>query len=136
MKLVLGMELGLSPGDFVLHGDPDPLPKKGAEPPQFSLHVYCSQTAAWIKMPLAVEVGLGLVDFVFDGEPATPEKGHTHPRLIFGACLLWPNGSMDQDATWYGGKPRPRRRCVVWGCNSSLKVAQPPSFRFMSIMAK
>jgi len=23
--------------------------------------------------------------------------------LIFGPCLLWPNGCMDQDATWYGG---------------------------------
>jgi len=41
MKLVLGMEVGLSPGDFVLDADPGdfvfdgnpaPLPKKGAEP--------------------------------------------------------------------------------------------------------
>jgi len=34
MKLVpvLGMEVGLSPGDFVLDGDPAP-PPKGAEPP-------------------------------------------------------------------------------------------------------
>ena len=22
---------------------------------------------------------------------------------------------MDQDATWYGGKPRPGRLCVTWG---------------------
>ena len=29
----LGMEAGLSPGDFVLDGDPAPLPRKGAEPP-------------------------------------------------------------------------------------------------------
>jgi len=28
----LGMEVGLSPGDFVLDGDPAGLPKKGAEP--------------------------------------------------------------------------------------------------------
>jgi len=37
----LGMELGLGPGDFVLDGDPAPLPKRGwAEPPpQFSAHV-------------------------------------------------------------------------------------------------
>ena len=31
----LGKEVGLSPGDFMLHGDPDTLPKKGAEPPNF-----------------------------------------------------------------------------------------------------
>jgi len=37
----LGMDVGLSPGDFVLDGDPVPLPKKGAEPPKFSAHVYC-----------------------------------------------------------------------------------------------
>jgi len=29
MKLVLGMEVGLSPGDFVLDGDPARLPKRG-----------------------------------------------------------------------------------------------------------
>ena len=35
--MVLGMEVGLSPapGDFVLDGDPAPLPKKGADPPNF-----------------------------------------------------------------------------------------------------
>jgi len=35
----LDMELGIGPGDFVLDGDPAPLPKKGAEPPQFSAHM-------------------------------------------------------------------------------------------------
>ena len=29
MKLVLGMEVGLSPGDFVVDGDPVPFPQKG-----------------------------------------------------------------------------------------------------------
>ena len=33
MKLVLGMEVGLSPGEFVLDVDPVPFPEKGAEPP-------------------------------------------------------------------------------------------------------
>jgi len=43
---------------------------------------------------------------------------------------LWPNGWMDQDATWYGGRPRPRRverQCVRWGPDPP-KGAQPPSF--------
>ena len=30
----LGMEVGLGPGDFVLHGDPAPPPKKGGRAPQ------------------------------------------------------------------------------------------------------
>jgi len=40
----LGVEVGLSPGDFVLDGDHAPLLKKGRSP-QFSAHVYCGQTA-------------------------------------------------------------------------------------------
>jgi len=45
IKLVLGMEVDLSSGDFVLDGDPVPFPQKGAEPPpRFSAHFYCGQT--------------------------------------------------------------------------------------------
>ena len=33
MKLVLGMEVGLSPYDFVLDGDPAPCHKRGRRPP-------------------------------------------------------------------------------------------------------
>ena len=31
----LGMQVGLNPGHIVLDGDPAPLPRKGAEPPNF-----------------------------------------------------------------------------------------------------
>jgi len=66
---------------------------------------------------------------VFDRDPSTVRKGHNHPHPIFGPCLLWPNGWMDQDATWYGGKRRLRRCCVRWGHSSPpLKWAQPPVF--------
>ena len=34
---------------------------------------------------------------------------------IFGQYPLWPNGWIDQDATWYGGKHQPGQRCVRWG---------------------
>ena len=53
-------------------------PLKGTAP-QFSAIVRCSQTAGWTKMPLGTEAP------------------------IFVPRLLWPNGCMDQDATWYGG---------------------------------
>jgi len=45
------------------------------------------------------------------GDPAPPKKGHSTPP-IFSPYLLWPNVWMDEDATWYGGKPRPRRHCA------------------------
>jgi len=35
---------------------------------------------------------------------------------------------MDQDATWYGGRLRPRRHCVRWGPRYAQKGAQPPIF--------
>jgi len=35
IKMPLGLEVGFGPGDFVLDGDPAPLPKNGAEPPKF-----------------------------------------------------------------------------------------------------
>ena len=33
--MLLGVELGLIPGDFVLDGHTAPFPEKGAEPPNF-----------------------------------------------------------------------------------------------------
>ena len=57
-------------------------------------------------MALGIVVGLGPGDIVLDGDPAPlpPKKGQSSP--IFGLSLLWPNGWMHQDATWYGGTPR------------------------------
>jgi len=67
----LGVEVGLGPDDTVLDGDPALPPQKGAEPPpQFLAHVYCGQTAGWIKMTLCVDVGLGRGHIVLDGDPA------------------------------------------------------------------
>jgi len=91
---------------------PSSPPLKGHSP-QFSANVLCGQTAGWIKMPLGMEVGLGPDDFVLNADPVCSRKKGTAPHPIFGPCLLWPNGWMVQDATWYRGKPRPRRRCVA-----------------------
>ena len=87
----------------MLDEDPTPAPKKGAEPPKFSTHTYCGQTAVWIKMVLGMEVGLSPGDFVLDGDPAPSPKGGGAPSPIFGPFLLWPNGWLHQDATCYGG---------------------------------
>jgi len=74
----LGIEIDLGPGDFVLDEDPAPLPKKRAEPPRFWGHVYCGQTAGWIKMVHDIEVGLSPGDFMLHGDPAPlPKKGRS-----------------------------------------------------------
>jgi len=51
--------------------------------------------------------------------------------------VLWPNSSMDQDATWHAGRPRPFTHCVRWGPSSHYpKGTQPPNFRPISVLAK
>ena len=114
IKMPFGTEVGLSTGDFLLDGDPAALSKKGAElPPQFSAHVYCGQTAGWIKMALGTEVGLG------PSHPAPLPKKGAELSPIFGPFLLWPNGWMHQDATWYGGRPQLRR---LYGQKSTVII--------------
>ena len=51
--------------------------------------------------------------------------------------VLWPNGWMDQNETWHGGRPRPQPHCVRWGPSSPPKrVTAPPNLRPMSTVAK
>jgi len=75
VKMPLGKEAGLGPGDFVLDGHPAPSPKRGRSP-QFLAHFYFSQTAGCIKI-LGMEAGLSPGDFVLDGDPDPPfpQKG-------------------------------------------------------------
>jgi len=86
ITMPLAMDVGLGPDDFMLDGDPAPLPKRGRSS-QFLAHVYCGQTAGWIKMALDMEVGLSPGHIVLDGNPAPlPKKGAEPP--IFSPCLL------------------------------------------------
>jgi len=138
-----------------------PLPQKG-QSPQFLAHLYCGQTAGWIKMALGAEVDLGPANIVLDGDPTPPpqKRDHSQHRLrpwphyvrwgpsfpspkgaeppIFCPSLLWPNSWMDQDGTWCGGRPWPSQHCARWGPNSPSpeKGAQPSNFWPMSIVAK
>ena len=84
MKKPLGLEVGLSPGDFVLDGDLPPLPKRG-QSRQFSANVRCDQMVGWTKMPLVMEVGLGPGDFAFDGDGAPLRRG-TAASLLLSSC--------------------------------------------------
>ena len=67
----------------MLDGDPAP-PQKTEHSPQFSVHVYCGQTAGWIKMPLGTNVGLGPCHIVLDWNPSPPppERGTAAPPLF------------------------------------------------------
>jgi len=106
------------PGDIVL--DRDPVHPKRSTAPNFRpMSVVAKHAAGWIKMPHRMEVGLGPGNFVLDGDPPfPPQKGAVPPPTIFGPCLLWPNGRIDQDGTWHGGGPRSRPHCARWGPSS------------------
>ena len=104
-------------------GTQPPSPK--GHRPQFLAHVCCGQTAGFIKMPLRTEIGLGPRPHCVRWGPSPSKKGHT-PN--FGPCLFWPNGWMDQDATWYGGRPQPSRHCVRWGASSPYQGVLHPHF--------
>ena len=136
IKTPLGMEVGLSQGDFVLDGDPAPSPKSGRSPPIFGPCLLrpngcMDQDATWYggtSRPRRLCVRW---------RPSYPqEKGHTHFHLIFGPCLLWPNGLMDEDVTWYGSRPRHRPHCIRHGSSYPRKgLSSPPLFSPMSIVA-
>ena len=97
--------------------------------------VYCAQTVERINMKVGMPVGLGPGHIVLRRDAAPPPvKGHsplTNFRpisvtakcvhgtfvLIFlcGEChptLSWPNGWMDEDATWYGSRHRRGPQCL------------------------
>jgi len=58
------------------------------------------------------------------------------PCPVCNVGVLWPNSCMDQDATWYGGRPRPRPHCVRCGPSSPPKRGTVPIFGIMSVVAK
>jgi len=124
----LGMEVGLGPGLIVLDGDPAPSPQKGGQPPPllFSAHIYCDQTAGWIKVLLGMDVGLTPSDIVLHGDPAPlSPKGGSHRPPNFGPCLSWPSGWMNEDASWYGGRLWPRGHIMLDGDPASPKGHSP-----------
>ena len=56
-----------------------------------------------------------------------PEKkgySHSHSHRIFGPCLLWPNGWMDEEVAWYRSRPRLRPHCTRRG-HSERGTASP-----------
>jgi len=82
------------PSDVVLDGDPAP-PLK-VHGPQFSAHVYCGQTAGWMKMPLGTEVDLSPGQIVLDGDPAPAHARGTAAPPLFSAHVYCGHGRPSQ----------------------------------------
>jgi len=157
--MAIGVEVGLGPAHVVLDGDPAPLPKKGAQSPEFSAHLYCDETGKRIKVPLGMDVGLSPGAFGLDGDPATSKKGSAAPYFQPSSIVakwLYVSGyhligtsptnlrhisilTKQLNASKYhlhGGRPQPRRLCVRRGPSPLQKGVAAPYFRPMSIVDK
>jgi len=69
-------------------GTQPPLQKGGGAPPQFSAHVYCGQTAGWIKVALVMEVGLGKGHVVLDRNNSSPPQKATEPPSFWPMTIV------------------------------------------------
>ena len=129
----LGMDVGLGPArPHSVRWEPSSTPRRGTAP-QFSAHVCSGQTAGCIQMPLGTKVDLRPGCIVLDGDPVPPKKGCTAPPILAYALS---KGCVDQDATWYGGRPWPNSHCVTWGPSPLNRGTAAPNFRPMSVVTK
>jgi len=104
---------------------PSPLPKKGAEPPQFSTHVCCGQTSAWIKMPLGTVVALGPGNIVLDVIPAlpSPKRVNFSAHVYCGQMARYIKMSLGMEVGHSPGD------FVLHGTQPPLQIgAEPPIF--------
>ena len=78
--------------------------------------------------------GISPGHIVLDGNPLPLPKKGTEPSIC-GPFLLWPNAWMDEDATWYGSRPRSRPLCIDGFPSIHERGTAAPCFRTMSIVA-
>jgi len=78
----LGMEVSLSPGDFVLDGVAAP-PVRGTAPSFRSMSIVAKRLDGRRRhLVLGREVDLGAGHIVLDGNPAPPAKGAQEPPIL------------------------------------------------------
>ena len=95
IKMALDVEVGLGPGDFVLGGVPA-TPRTEGTPTTtlFLAHVYCGQTARWMKTPLCTEVDLSPGHIVLDRSQLCAKRAQQSP--IFSARVYCGHGRPSQ----------------------------------------
>ena len=135
IKMPLVAKVNLGPGDIVLDGDSAPprsRKKEGHSIPHFGPCIVAKR----------LHGSRSHLVRVYSSAQATMCYMRTQPPLEgaqqapnFQPMSVVAKQWMDQDGTWYRGKPRPLPHCVRWG--RAPKWAQPrPNFRPMSVVAK
>jgi len=131
MKLVLGMEVGMSPGDFVLDGDPVPLPNFR------SISIVAKRLDALrchLVLMFDVVVYCNLANQPCE-PPPTPHKGGGATSPIFGHVYCGQMAGWMKPPLGTEGDLGPGH-IVLDGVPAPAKGAQQlPSFRPVSIVA-
>ena len=84
IRMPLGTEVGLGPGDITLDGNPSFSPKKrGTAAPHFSAHVYCGQTVAHAATAELLSQLLQHHRAVYHANPRQPIP----PSVFFFSCF-------------------------------------------------
>ena len=108
-KMQLGMEIGLSPRRRCVRWGPNRFPKKGRSPLPKNRPMFVAKRLDGSRWHSAWSQASAQATLCWMGTPGTPspKRGRSSPSPIFSPFLLWPNGWMHQNATWYGGRLSP-----------------------------
>jgi len=101
---------------------------EGAQSPHFSAMSVVAKRPGGLRWHLVWTKASVQATLCSMGTQLLQNRGHTHHHPVFGPCLLWPNGWMDEDATWYESRPRPRPHCIRRGLCSPRKRYSNPLF--------
>jgi len=114
----LGNDIDLSPGDIVLDGDQ--APPKGHSPPTFQPMSIVAKQLNGSRCHLVQRYALAQATLCQMGTqlPLQNSPRRAQPCPNFRPMSVVAQSWMDQDATWYGARPRPRQHCVRWGPSS------------------
>jgi len=83
------------------------------------------------KVYIMHSLPLAMYHFIIVGRPFVKRFAVCYRSVIYllscNGVVLWPNGWMDQDETWHGGRPWSRPDCVRWGPSSPHPKGHSPT---------
>ena len=112
----LGTEASVGPTRHCVRWGPSSPSPKGAQPPNFRPMSVVAKRLDGLRCHLVWRQASAQATLCSMRIQLSPAKGHTHSlHPIFGSCLLWPNGWMYEDDTWYGSIHLGPRHIVLDG---------------------
>ena len=108
---------------YVRWGPSSPPPKGRSSTPNFRSRSVVAKWLDGLRCHLVWRLASAQATVLDGTQLPLPRKGAERPN--FWPMSIVANGWMDQDGTWHGGDPRPRRHCVRWGPSSPQRGITP-----------